>query len=106
MSDVLDTSVWHNDGHSISLELNRTMVIITEVHCPKSEECIHPVHGCMVEWFIQRFGLDCNVGVAPVSQTMDIAWMISGDTYDLEMAQVWIIPTTDDAFSAWLITQQ
>jgi hypothetical protein len=106
MTDVVDTSIWHNDGHSITLELNRSNILVTEVICPKTEECTHDVYGCIVEWFVTRFGLECNVGVAPAQPKMEIAWMLAGDTYDLEAAQVWIIPTSDDAFSAWLITQQ
>lgn len=105
-TDTEDASVWHNDGHSISLELNRANLIITEVKCPGGEECKHQTHGCMVKWFIDRFGLECNVGVTQAAPEIDIAWMLTGDPYDLESAQVWVIPTTDDAFAAWLITQQ
>jgi hypothetical protein len=106
MTDISQASIWHNDGHSILLELNRANVVITEVTCPNTEECVHDIYGCVVRWFVTRFGLECNVGVAQVQNEMPIAWMMVGDTHDLEAAQVWIIPTTDDAFSAWLITQQ
>ncbi len=106
LGDVQQESVWHNDGHSISLELNRSNLIVTEVKCPDVEECKHQSHGCMVRWFIDRYGLECNVGVTPAAAEITIALMFTGDMYDLESAQVWIIPTTDDAFAAWLITQQ
>ena len=106
MTSTEVASVWHNDGHSISLELNRANLIITDVKCSDGEECKHQTHGCMVRWFIERYGLDCNVGVTPAAPEIDIAWMFAGDMYDLESAQVWIIPVTDDAFAAWLITQQ
>jgi hypothetical protein len=36
---------------------------------------------------------------------MPIAWSLVGDPHDLDAAQVWIIPTADEAFAAWLITQ-
>jgi hypothetical protein len=106
MTSTEVASVWHNDGHSISLELNRANLIITDVKCSDGEECKHQTHGCMVRWFIERYGLECNVGVTPAAPEIDIAWMSAGDMYDLESAQVWIIPVTDDAFAAWLITQQ
>lgn len=106
MTDIEQTSVWHNDGHSISLELNRANLIVTEIKCPETEECKHQTYGCMVRWFIERYGLECNVGVAPAAAEIDIAWMFAGDMYDLESGQVWVIPATDDAFAAWLITQQ
>ena len=106
MTSTEVASVWHNDGHSISLELNRASLIVTDVKCSDGEECKHQTHGCMVRWFIERYGLECNVGVTPAAPEIDIAWMFDGDMYDLESAQVWIIPVTDDAFAAWLITQQ
>lgn len=106
MSMVEEESVWHNDGHRISLELNRSNILVTETHCPGGSECGHATYGCMVSWFLTRYGLECNVGVAPASHEIEIAWMLSGDSYDLESAQIWVIPTSDEAFAAWLVTQQ
>ena len=105
MSIPSDIAVWHNDGHVLFLELNRAEVVVQMVSCPGEGECQHPRHGCLVQFFVTRFGLECNVGVCPPSAEMPIAWMFTGDTYDVDAAQVWIIPTIDEAFSAWLVTQ-
>jgi hypothetical protein len=99
------TSVWHNDGHIMHLELNRAEVVVTIVTCPGEGECLHERLGCIVQYFINRFGLDCNVGVCEPAGEMPVAWMIAGDPYDVDACQVWVIPTTDEAFAAWLITQ-
>ena len=103
---VESNSVWHNDGHVIHLELNRSNVVITHIECPASEECRHEHYGCMVTWFLEQFGLECNVGIGPAASEIQIAWMLSGDSHDLEAAQIWVIPVNDEAFAAWLITQQ
>ena len=105
MTNLDTTSVWHNDGHVMYLELNRAEVLVTMVTCPGEGACQHERLGCIVQYFITRFGLDCNVGVCPPTAEMPIAWMISGDPYDVDACQVWVIPTTDEAFAAWLITQ-
>jgi hypothetical protein len=37
---------------------------------------------------------------------MQIAWALVGDKHkDLGVCQVWVIPTQDEAFSAWISTQ-
>ncbi len=95
--------VWHKDGHIIHLQLNKENLVITHVTCPGGE-CAHKV-GCVVEWFIRRFGLDCNVGVCAPEENMEIAWCLIGDETDLDLSQVWVIPVKDEAFAAWLVTQ-
>jgi hypothetical protein len=88
------------------LELNKSEVVITTVICPGGPECQHSTLGCLVQYFTHRFGLECNVGVAPPEAEMPIAWTFTGDTWDVDAAQVWVIPVADEAFSAWMITQQ
>jgi hypothetical protein len=105
MTAVDGDVVWHNDGHVMLLQLNRSEIQALYVSCPEEGPCQHTVHGCMVRYFMLRFGLECNVGVAPPSPEMPIAWSLVGDPHDLDAAQVWIIPTADEAFAAWLITQ-
>lgn len=106
MSTASDSIVWHNDGHIMLLELNRAEVRVLYMTCPEEGPCQHPTLGCVVRYFVQRFGLECNVGVAVPTGEMPIAWSMQGDLYDLDASQVWIIPTTDEAFAAWLITQR
>lgn len=98
-----DEMVWHRDGHFIHLQLNKENLLITHVTCPGGE-CDHK-GSCIVEWFIRRFGLDCNVGICPPEENLEIAWCLVGDENDLDLCQIWVIPVKDEAFSAWLVTQ-
>jgi hypothetical protein len=105
MSNVsTDTVMWHDDGHVIWLELNKAEVVVTTVICPAKDSeapCRHHKVGCLVQYFVNRYGLDCNVGVCPASDQLRIAWAFYGDVDDLDAAQVWIVPVDDDVFSAW-----
>lgn len=107
MDDLQETTVWHSDGHSIYMVLNRNEIEIQVVSCPGHEgrECQVGKFDCIVDWFLDRFGLDCNVGVCEISSTMEIAWSVQGDTSDPDLCQVWVIPIADEAFNAWLATQ-
>ena len=102
---------WHDDGHIIHLQLNRNELRIVGTDCPNSTKevrsCQHPDAECVVQHFVQRFGLDCNVGVCPPSASLRISWSYVGDKHrEIENGQVWIIPNDDEAFAAWLVTQQ
>ena len=105
-----DTTVWHDDGHIIWLELNKSELLVLGVNCPSSEmepgACQHTRHGCIVEYFLMRYGLECNVGVCEPSGEVLVAWALIGDGYDLDECQCWVIPTTDDVFSMWAATQR
>jgi hypothetical protein len=102
---------WHNDGHFINLILSKSNLLIDSVECPaddtKDSPCRHEsIDGCAVRWFISRYGFDCNVGVVPVESRMQIAWtLVAESLYDPELWQVWIIPTADEVFSAWVEAQ-
>jgi len=107
MTELEDTTVWHSDGHSVYMVLNRNELEIQVVTCPGGEgrECEIGKFDCIVDYFLGRYGLDCNVGVSEVNSTMEIAWSVQGDVDDPETCQVWVIPLADEAFSAWLSTQ-
>lgn len=101
---------WHNDGHIVTLLLNKDKLEITGVYCPKrgkeDSPCVHDDVSCVVEHFLNTYGLDCNVGVVAPSAELPIAWAFLGDRHkDLGACQVWVIPTEDEAFSAWIATQ-
>jgi len=100
-------TVWHRDGHSLYLQLNRSELTIQMIHCPghSDRKCKTGKFDCIVDWFVSRYGLDCNVGVSEVSSDMEIAWTVQGDPEDSDLCQVWFIPTKDEAFSAWLEAQ-
>lgn len=108
MMNVSEETVWHDDGHIIVLQLNRAELAVQTVICPAGQDgpCRHHSVGCMVDWFVSRFGLECHVGIAPPEQEMRIAWSLSGSQYDLDAAQVWVMSVRDDFFSAWAASQR
>jgi hypothetical protein len=110
MNDVISNDIfWHKDNHVIHLQLNKSEVSIVHVHCPNNEdrECRVGKFECIVSWFLDRYGLECNVGICDISSEIEIAWSAVGEDFDdPELCQVWVIPVNDEAFSAWLITQE
>lgn len=96
--------VWHNDGHAMHLRLEKSVISLVEVDCPGTDACRHEYVGCIVKFFLMRFGLECNVGIADPAGKMPIAWTAIGDTRDPDYCQVWVIPLDDEAFAAWLMT--
>jgi hypothetical protein len=97
--------VRHTDGHIISLRLNKHEVEVELSHCPEEGSCLVREAQCVVEYFINTFGLECNVGSAEVASTMEIAWALMGDNFHVQECQLWWIPVEDDAFSSWLSTK-
>lgn len=99
--------VWHNDGHHISLQLNRAETVITRTFCPSgaSGNCRHERVGCIVDYFIDRFGLDCNVGTCPMAEDIQICWSLVGDPHDIDSCQMWFVPNNDDVFRDWLTSK-
>ena len=83
MVDTDEEIKWHNDGHVVSLLLNKDKLEIVDVYCPnrgkEDSPCAHDDVECVVEHVLKLYGLECQVGV---------------------------IPTEDEAFSAWISTQQ
>lgn len=95
--------VWHNDNHAIHLRVNRAEVEIVQVDCPNegNGSCIVDEQ-CVVQYFIDRFGFDCNAGSCPASETIQICWTLGGNTRDLDSCQLWFMPITDETFQAWI----
>lgn len=101
--------MWYDDGHVMYLELHRSEVVVTTVLCPNGND--HPCRsnkkvGCIVQFFIGRFGLECNVGVCPAEPEIAIAWSAVGDMSDVDLCQVWVVPVKDDIYSAWATTMR
>lgn len=105
MTDTALTAVWHNDGHWISLLIDRAQLIVSTVDCPGGSECQHERIGCIVKYFIETYGLECNVGIIEPQPQIQIAWTAAGDIRDIDACQIWIIPSEDEAFAAWAATQ-
>ena len=96
-------AVWHTDGHTIGLHLVKHEVEVTLLNCPDDGKCAVREVSCVVKYFIDTFGLECNVGTAVINgPSMEIAWALLGDTYDLNSCQLWWIPLNDEAFASWL----
>ena len=107
---LTDTMTWHHDSHKVAVQLNKSELRILEVFCPHKGKddspCRHPDAECVVAYFVQRYGFDCNVGVCQPEPEMSFAWTYVGDMHrEIESGQVWIIPEKDEAFAAWMITQ-
>ncbi|CAB4155367.1 hypothetical protein UFOVP658_4 [uncultured Caudovirales phage] len=97
---------WHNDGHKITLQINRAEIEVLHIECPGGEsECITEDYGCIVRWFIERFGMECNAGSCAPEEVLEICWTIVGNKRNIDAAQVWFMPMKDDVFAAWMISQ-
>ena len=96
--------IWHNDGHELILRIVKSELEIIEIKCPNDStgDCWDEKDGCLVKWFISRFGMECNAGSCPAVESMKFCWTIVGDIRNLDAAQLWFMPTTDETFSAWL----
>lgn len=101
--------LWRNDNHSFSLEIQRETIRIVDIACPHDDNpeapCGHRHAGCLVRWFLTRYGLECNVGVCPAAAEIPIAWSLHGHGEDLDLTQVWVIPASDPLFATWLASQ-
>lgn len=107
MTLAQEEMIWHNDGHVLHLQINRSDLVISHIHCPGDEEraCKIGRFNCIVTYFLETYGLDCNVGTCDCSSELELAWSAVGDYDDPELCQVWVIPVADEAFAAWLVTQ-
>jgi cytochrome c oxidase subunit 2 len=73
------TMTWHEDGHSFCVTIDKSVAMPTMFHCPnrvdETSACMHD-GDCVVERFMDVYGLECNVGVSEVSGPVEIAWTI------------------------------
>lgn len=97
--------IWHTDGHQVHLRINKAELEVLEVTCPHEENgaCKNIAGDCVVTWFVNRFGMECNAGVCQPSPVIDISWTIVGDINNFDSCQVWFMPMADEIFNAWLI---
>jgi hypothetical protein len=98
---------WHNDGHKLTLQINKAELEVLHVECPNKpdSECATEDYGCLVRWFVGRFGMECNAGTCPPQEFLEICWTLVGDKRNVDASQVWFMPLTDDVFAAWLTSQ-
>lgn len=104
--NISNELVWHDDGHSLWLELNRDNVVVLSTFCPgPAAQCRNRHDRCVVTEHIDRYGLECHVGQCPPAEHLKVAWSLQGDIDDPDESQVWVISTTDSLFAAWSSTQ-
>lgn len=111
VSEAVRELIWHDDGHELHLRIERDQIAINPLACPHGESedatCYHRgLSGCVVRYFIQMYGLECNEGICPPDETMPIAWAFHGDLYDIDACRVWIMPKADTDFAGWLEVEQ
>lgn len=89
------------DGHWISFVLDREEVKIAEIHCPNvgtTSLCNRRRTFCVVERFLDAYGIDLNLGRVHLDGKVEIAWCpVHGEESDLdvEFDSVWIVPIKD-----------
>lgn len=105
--------MWHNDGHQLILRIEKAELIVSAVICPNRNKESLPGNRCMnrdgicaVEWFIERYGMDCNGGICDATSPLSICWTLIGDHNDYESSQLWFMPMNDEIFQAWLISNE
>jgi hypothetical protein len=106
---IQDTEqVWHNDKHKLSLRINKSELEIMQIICPEEglHACTNRDGVCVVQHFIGLYGLDCNGGVCPAQEHLEICWTLIGDVNDVESSQLWFIPLADEVFQAWIVSNQ
>ena len=98
--------IWHNDGHSLWLRIDKTELQILEVSCPDTEDSkCKSKNGCVVKWFVKLYGFDCNIGSCAPEEHLEICWTLVGDPDTLELAQLWFVPVKDEVFYAWMTSR-
>lgn len=106
-----DEVVWSNDGHTITLHLDKENLEILQVTCPhdseQDESQDHPCLsnsrvGCVVKYFVNLYGFECNIGSCAPEPVLEISWSLLGSIDDIDQAQLWFVPVKDEVFYAWM----
>lgn len=102
------TMEWHNDGHSLWLQIEKSELKILQTKCPENEDAKcgwDEPHGCLVTRFINLYGFECNIGTCHPEEHLEICWSFVGDRYLPDEGQVWFVPVNDAVFYAWMKTR-
>ena len=97
---------WNVDGHRILVNINQNEVDITPSICPhgatEDAPCYHEgISGCVVNYFVNTYGLEVNTGVVAAQPSIEIAWAMSGSKWEVDLVDLKIIPVDDPNFSDW-----
>jgi len=101
---------WNVDGHRLVLNLNKSVIDVSPSICPHGSApdspCYHAgIESCLVNYFINTYGLETNHGVVAASENVEIAWAMSGSPWDIDLVEFSMIPVNDPHFSDWLASQ-
>ena len=102
--------VWHTDSHFIDLSLDKDQIRVSCMVCPfggsKESDCYHEgIDGCIVKHFVTVYGLECNVGQAEVAARIEVAWAMTGSSWDADLVSFYFIPVEDPSFKDWFEAQ-
>lgn len=97
---------WNVDGHRILLTINKTVIDVSPSICPHGSTpdspCYHEgIESCVVNYFVNTYGLETNHGVVPSAPSVEIAWATSGSPWDVDMVDFMMIPVDDPHFKDW-----
>jgi hypothetical protein len=98
---------WNVDGHRILLNLNKTSFDVSPGICPHGggvdAPCYHEgISACVVNYFVNIFGLECNAGTVAAEPSLEIAWVIVDENkWDIDLVNLSFIPVTDPYFADW-----
>lgn len=101
---------WNVDGHRLLLNINKTELVVSSSICPHGNAvegtCYHAgIESCAVNYFINMYGLETNTGVVGASESIEVAWALSGSQWDIDLVEFSMIPVSDPHFSDWLGAQ-
>ena len=97
---------WNVDGHRLLVTINKNTVDISTSVCPhgnvEGAPCYHAgIQSCVVNYFINVYGLETNHGIIPASDSVEIAWATSGSDWDVDLVEFHMIPVSDPHFADW-----
>lgn len=101
---------WNVDGHRFLLNVSKADFVVSPGICPHGNSpdapCYHAgIESCAVNYFINVYGLETNAGVVGASESVEIAWALSGSAWDIDLVEFTMIPVADPHFSDWLAEQ-
>jgi len=99
---------WNKDGHRLLLDINKSSLDVAPGICPNGASegaaCYHRgIQSCLVNHFINVFGLETNTGTVAASDIIEIAWCSEGNEWDIDLVEFLMIPVNDPHFHDWYI---
>ena len=98
---------WNVDGHEIVVKMAHDKFLVSAVPCSNesspASKCFHQdLNGCLVEYFVNTYGIDVQEGSAEVKSPMKIGWAVWGESSDIDLVVFMFIPEDDETFRNWV----